>query len=169
MRSLTAAVPPGGDLRVVAANRSIPGPAGDIPVRLYLPPAGERPHPLVVFFHGGGWVIGGLDSHDSLVATLPQELIRPCSPSITASLRNTPFQAAVEDSWAALRWAHDHATELGADSTRLAVAGDSAGGNLAAVMALMARDHQLPLHLQLLTYPATDFSYRRPSVTRERQ
>ena len=164
MRALLSDAPPGGDQRVGATDRTIPGPAGDIPVRLYLPPGARTPRSLVVFFHGGGWVIGSLDSHDALCRDLAAGT---GSAFLSVDYRlapEHPFPAAVDDSWAALRWAHDHATELGADPERLAVAGDSAGGNLAAVMALMARDHQLPLRLQLLTYPATDFSYRRPSV-----
>ena len=165
MRALAAEAPPGGDPRVVVTDRSIPGPAGDISVRLYLPPDGESPHSLVVFFHGGGWVIGGLDSHDALCRDLAAGTDSGVLSVDYRLAPEHPFPAAVDDSWAALRWAQDHATELGLDSARLAVAGDSAGGNLAAVMALLARDHQLPLRLQLLTYPATDFSCRRPSVT----
>ena len=164
MRAMTDQAPPGGDRSVLATNRTIPGPAGDIPVRLYLPPGGEKPHSLVVFFHGGGWVIGSLDSHDALCRDLAAGADTAILSVDYRLAPEHPFPAAVEDSWAALRWAHDHASELGADPTRLAVAGDSAGGNLAAVMALMARDHQLALRLQLLTYPATDFSCRRPSI-----
>jgi acetyl esterase/lipase len=165
MRAMTDQASSGGDRSVVATNRTIPGPAGDIPVRLYLPPGDEKLHPLVVFFHGGGWVIGSLDSHDALCRDLAA---RADAAILSVDYRlapEHPFPAAVEDSWAALRWVHDHASELGADPARLAVAGDSAGGNLAAVMAFMARDHQLTLRLQLLTYPATDLSSRRPSVT----
>jgi acetyl esterase len=153
-----------GDQQVTAADRTIPSPGGDIPVRVYVPPAGSAPRGLVVFYHGGGWVICGLDSHDGVCRNLAG---RTGTVVVSVDYRLAPehrFPAAVDDAWAALQWAHAHALDLGGDPDRLAVAGDSAGGNLAAVMALLARDHGLPLSLQLLVYPATDFSRRRPSV-----
>ncbi len=154
----------GGDPSVRTSELTIPGPAGGIPARLYLPLAGDAPPGLAVFYHGGGWVICGLDSHDGICRDLAG---RSGAAVLSVDYRlapEHPFPAAVDDAWAALEWAHAHAGDLGADRDRLAVAGDSAGGNLAAVMALMARDHGLPLRLQLLVYPATDFSRRRPSV-----
>lgn len=137
-------------------DRRIPGPAGEIPVRIYTP-EGEAPLPVLVFFHGGGWVIGSLDSHDALCRTLARAV-----PALVISVDyrlapEHPFPAAVEDSHAALRWAFDNAAALGGDPARLAVGGDSAGGNLAAVVALLARDRGGPaLAHQLLVYPATD-------------
>ena len=153
-----------GDQSVTAVDRTIPGPAGEIPVRVYLPPGEGGSRPLVVFYHGGGWVICGLDSHDPVCRDLAAGT---GAVVLSVDYRLAPehkFPAAVDDSWAALQWAHDHAADLGADATRMAVAGDSAGGNLAAVMALMARDQDIPLRFQLLVYPATDFSQRRPSI-----
>lgn len=138
-------------------ERRVPGPAGDIPVRLYWPDA-EGPLPVVVYFHGGGHVIGDLDTHDLVVRNL-------CAGSgalfVSVDYRMGPehrFPAAVEDSWAALLWAAASAAELGADPGRLAVCGDSAGGNLAAVTALLARDAGAPpLRLQALIYPVADY------------
>ncbi|HEY2430024.1 MAG TPA: alpha/beta hydrolase, partial [Acidimicrobiales bacterium] len=166
LRSLSQGARPTGlgDQRVRTVDRTIPGPAGDIPVRLYGPPDGAAPRGLLVFYHGGGWVICGLDSHDGICRDLAA---RAGTAVLSVDYRlapENPFPAAVEDAWAALEWAHTHAAELDADAQRMAVGGDSAGGNLAAVTALMARDRQLSLRLQLLVYPATDFSRRRPSV-----
>jgi acetyl esterase len=135
------------------------GQAGPIPLRLYRGQGVEkgRPQPAVVFFHGGGWVIGNLDSHDQ-----PCRALANAVPAIVVSVdyRLAPehkFPAAVEDAVAATRWIGRHAARLGIDPARLAVAGDSAGGNLAAVVALEARDKVgPPLAGQVLIYPATD-------------
>jgi acetyl esterase len=139
-------------------DRKIPGPAGDIPVRIYWP-EGEKPHPIVVYFHGGGHVIGNLDTHDKVARNLAAG---SGAIFISVDYRMGPehrFPAAVEDSWAALLWAYTHAAEIGGDPTKLAVSGDSAGGNLAGVMALMARDAGAPkLALQSLVYPVGDYS-----------
>jgi len=162
--SVASAVPAAGDQTVVTEDRTVPGPAGHIPVRLYRPAGGTAPHAAIVFYHGGGWVIGSLESHDGVCRDLAG---RTGAAVLSVGYRlapEHPFPAAVDDAWAALNWVHRHGSELGLDPDRLAVAGDSAGGNLAAVMGLMARDHGLPLRLQLLVYPATDFSSRRPSV-----
>ena|SRR5208282_4435503 len=136
-------------------NRRIPGPAGEIPVRIYTP-AGAGPFPILVFYHGGGWVIGDLDSHDSACRQLTNQA--RCV-TVAVDYRLAPenkFPAAVNDCYAATVWAADHARELGADASRLAVGGDSAGGNLSAVVSILARDRGKPaIKLQLLIYPAT--------------
>lgn len=137
-------------------DRSIPGPAGDIPLRVYSP-AGEGPFGVWVFYHGGGWVIGDLDTHD-------RECRAICNGAgcivVSVDYRlapEHPFPAAPEDAYAALAWVGEHAAELGGDPSRIAVGGDSAGGNLAAVVALLSRDRGGPaLRHQLLVYPATD-------------
>jgi acetyl esterase len=151
------------DERVPAHDRGIPGPAGEIPIRVYTPAASE-PLPVVVFFHGGGWVIGDIETHD---ATCQQ--IATSVPAVVVSVdyRLAPehrFPAALEDCLAATRWVGAHAGELGADGSHLAVAGDSAGGNLAALVALQARNQGgPPIVFQLLVYPATDLTCSFPS------
>ncbi|MDU6725626.1 MAG: alpha/beta hydrolase [Bradyrhizobium sp.] len=146
---------------------SIPAPHGAIPARLYRPKTIRHNGglaPALVFFHGGGWVIGNLDSHDVVCRALAHEgeLI-----VVSIDYRLAPehkFPAAVDDAVAATRWVADQAASLGIDDTRLSVGGDSAGGNLAAVVALSARDGQGPkLSGQVLIYPATDFSMNHPS------
>lgn len=136
---------------------TLPGPAGDLPARLYTP-QGEGPFPLTVFFHGGGFVAYSIETHDGVCREL-------CAGANTAVLsveyRLAPehrFPAPVEDAYAALVWAAAHGEELGVDPTRLAVAGDSAGANLAIACTLRARDEGGPaLRAQLLIYPAADF------------
>lgn len=133
-----------------------------LPSRLYLP-QGRLVHagdgdPLLVFFHGGGFVWGDLDSHDALCRFLAQEA-RVRVVSIGYRLApEAPFPAAVEDALAAFAWVTRNAAQLGADPSRLAVGGDSAGGNLAALVALHAAREGLPLAYQLLIYPATDLT-----------
>ena len=145
-----------------------PGPHGPIPLRLYRPlpsalvTAGTLP--VLVYYHGGGWVIGDLDTHD----TLCRELANAAGCAVVAvDYRMGPehrFPAAVDDALAATRWVHQQAAMLGLDPARLAVGGDSAGGNLAAVVALAARDAgDLPIAYQLLIYPATDMRRGAPS------
>ena len=146
----------------------IDGPGGEIPVRVVTPlRAGQGPLPVVVYFHGGGWVVGDLASHESLCRAMAN-----ASGAIVASVgyRLAPehrFPAAAEDAFAAFRWFSEQAVEVGGDPSRVAVCGDSAGGNLAAVVALMARDGGRPgPTLQVLAYPALDAdpeteSYRR--------
>lgn len=154
--------PPGEPVAAVE-DRSVPGPAGDVPVRLYRP-AGDEPAPLVVYFHGGGWTIGDLETHDALCRALAN---RSGCAVLAVDYRLGPehrFPAAVDDAWAATRWAAEHAAELGTAPGRLGVAGDSAGGNLAAVVALLARDAGGPrIGHQLLIYPATDVTRDWPS------
>lgn len=152
-----------GDQRVVAEDLTIPGPAGSIRVRHYTPPEGNQDRGLLVFFHGGGFVLGDLESHDAVC----RDLAAAAGVGVLAVdyrlAPEHPFPAAVEDAWAALSWTHEHARDLGAAPGNLAVGGDSAGGNLAAVSALLARDIGMTLRLQLLVYPVTDMSQQRPS------
>src|SRR6516165_2773983 len=138
-------------------ERLVPGPAGDICLRLYWPKT-AAPVPAIIYYHGGGHVIGSLDTHDLVARNL-------CAgaEAVVASVdyRMAPehkFPAAVEDSLAALEWVHANAKKLGADSGKIGVHGDSAGANLAAVIALMARDAGSPrLRLQSLVYPVADY------------
>ncbi len=138
-------------------DREIPGPEGKIPVRIYTP-EGKGPFPVLVFFHGGGWVIGNIDSHDIICRSLTN-----AAGCITVSVdyRLAPeykFPAAPEDCYAATKWVAENAATFNGDPARVAVGGDSAGGNLAAVVPLMARDRGGPsLVYQLLIYPATDY------------
>jgi acetyl esterase len=141
-------------------DRFIHGLNGDLPVRVYTP-EGRGPFPLVVFFHGGGWVLGDLDTHDPFCRAL-------CAGAdcvvVSVGYRLAPehrFPAAVDDALAATRWVAEHAGEVGGDPARIAVAGDSAGGNLSAVTALRLRDEGGPvLRGQLLIYPALDYHTR---------
>src|SRR3984893_5764984 len=147
-------------------ERMIPSPGGPIRLRLYWPnaPASGRPVPAIVYYHGGGHVIGSLDTHDFVARNL-------CAgaEALVASVdyRMGPehkFPAAVEDSFAALAWVHDNAADLGADPQRLGVHGDSAGANLAAVIALRAPTAGVPpLRLQSLVYPVADYTMSTPS------
>ena len=137
--------------------QQIPGAAGDIPIRIYTPD-GEGPSPIVLMFHGGGWVIGDLVTADAQ----SREVCRGADAIvISVDYRLAPehkFPAAADDCFAALKRAYANAQHFGGDSTRLAVAGDSAGGNLAAVVAQMAKEAGPDLRFQLLVYPATDGS-----------
>lgn len=145
---------------------AVPGPGGDIPARLYKPLTLRQSgglSPCLVFFHGGGWVIGNLDSHDGVCRTIANEgqLI-----VISIDYRLAPehkFPAAVDDAIAATEWISKNARQLGVDAAQLFVGGDSAGGNLAAVVAIHARDAGPRLAGQVLIYPATDFAMTHPS------
>jgi acetyl esterase len=145
-------------------DREIPGPDGGIPVRVYRP--SDMPAlPVLVLFHGGGWTIGSLETHDNTCRSLANAV--GCI-VVSVDYRLAPeheFPAAVEDAFAATSWAAKHAAELGGDPQRLAVGGDSAGGNLAAVVSLLARDAAGPrLVYQLLVYPVTDYEFESPSM-----
>jgi len=145
---------------------AIPAPHGAIPARIYTPKTLRRKDglaPCLVFFHGGGWVIGDLDSHDVVCRKLAHEgeLI-----VISVDYRLAPehkFPAAVDDAIAATKWVAANAERLGIDAARLMVGGDSAGGNLTAVVALAARDSGPRLYGQVLIYPATDLAMTTPS------
>jgi acetyl esterase len=144
-------------------DRSIPGPVGQIPVRIYTP-QGSGPFPVLVYFHGGGWVIGNVDTHDPTCRTLANAA--GCV-VVSVDYRLAPehkFPAAVDDCYAATQWVAANAAAINGDSGRIAIGGDSAGGNLTAVVAIEARERGgPPLVFQLLVYPVTDYSFSTPS------
>jgi acetyl esterase len=150
------------ELRV--ENRSIEGPAGPLNIRIYWPPTDHSTPPVVLFFHGGGFVVGDLDTHDG---TCRQHAVGANAVVVSVEYRlapEHPYPAAVDDAWAATQWVAQHASELGADAGRLAVAGDSAGGTIAAVTAQRARDNAgPPIVFQLLWYPSTMWDASLPS------
>jgi acetyl esterase len=140
-------------------NYVIPGPHGGIPIRSYAPP-GDGPFPILVFFHGGGWVMGSIETADVMCRALTNAV--PCL-VVSVNYRLAPehkFPAAVEDAYAATCWISIEASSLTGDANRLAVGGVSAGGNLAAVIALLARDRGEPrIVYQLLSVPVTDYGF----------
>lgn len=160
------------DLRT--EDHQIEGPAGPIPVRVYWPPEDPQaqpdaePHPVTMFFHGGGFALGDLETHD-VTARQHAAVGRTVVVSVDYRLApENPYPAAVEDAWAATRWVAENAERFGADGARLAVAGDSAGGNLAAVVAQLARDSGRAgggptVAFQLLWYPSTMWDTSLPS------
>jgi acetyl esterase len=164
-RQLFEAATPAGAGEAVAAveDRVVPGPAGDLPVRVYTPDA-KGPHPALVFFHGGGFVIGSIATHDATCRALTNAA-RCAVVSVDYRLApEHPFPAAPEDCYAAVSWVAKNAAELGVDGERVAVGGDSAGGNLAAVVAQPAQEHGHPrLVHQLLIYPVTNHSFETAS------
>ncbi|WP_054023833.1 alpha/beta hydrolase [Bacillus sp. FJAT-28004] len=140
-------------------DRHIPGSEGDIQIRIYTPlSAGRRPYPLLVYFHGGGWVSGNINTCDTqcrLIANQSEHLL------ISVDYRlapENPYPAGLEDCYAVIRWASEHSDVLNVDRSRISVGGESAGGNLAAAVALMCRDLNGPrLSKQLLIVPAVDY------------
>lgn len=143
VRSSSTRLPPPPVTLASISDRAIPGPAGDIPVRIYAP-EGSGPFPLIVYFHGGGFVVGDLDTQDMIARGLSGG-----AESIVVSVdyRLAPehkFPAAFEDGWAAVQWAAAHAAELGGDAALMAVAGDSAGGVIASACALLAKQAGAP-------------------------
>src|SRR5882757_3250663 len=144
-------------------EEDIPGPGGPIPIRIYRPSA-ERPLPVLVYFFGGGWTLGTIDTSDGVCRALTNAV--GCV-TITVGYRLAPehkFPAAVHDCHAATAWVAAHAVELGVDPDRIAVGGDSAGGNLAAAVTLLARSRGPRLAHQLLVYPNTDYLSDTPSL-----
>ncbi|MCC8429793.1 alpha/beta hydrolase [Reyranella aquatilis] len=154
---------------VTVVDRTIPGPAGNLPVRIYRPTAAaaDAKLPALVYAHGGGWVFGNLDSHDVLCAQLA---IEAGIAVFHVDYRLAPearFPGAFDDVVAALKWVAANGETVGIDPTRLAIGGDSAGGNLAAAASIWARDHGGPkLLMQLLAYPVTDAVARTESYRR---
>jgi len=145
-------------------NRTVPGPVGPIPVRVYRPAKNET-LPVLIFFHGGGFVIGNLDTHDRLCRALANA--SGCA-VISVYYRLAPenkYPAAVDDAYAVTKYVAEHAAEFGIDSNRIAVGGDSAGGNLATVVCLLSRDRGGPrLKFQLMIYPLVDHFDNSPSM-----
>ncbi|MGM9950322.1 MAG: alpha/beta hydrolase [Lysinibacillus sp.] len=144
-------------------ERRIPGPAGDIPVRIYTP-EGQGPFPAIIYYHGGGWVIGNLD-----VVDVPCRLLANRTGCVVISVDyrlapEHPFPAPAEDAYAAVEWVANHGETIFVDTSKLVVSGDSAGGNLAAVVCLMAKDKGGPeISYQILFYPVTEHSYNTKS------
>lgn len=156
-------IPSGPEGEVETTDIAIPSPNGNLPARIYTP-AGQGPFPVIVYFHGGGWVVADLNTYDATPRALAvgSEAI-----VVSVEYRHAPehkFPAAHEDAWTGYAWAVEHAESFGGDSTRVAVAGESAGANLAANVAIEARDRNAtqPLH-QLLVYPIAGNDTETPS------
>ena len=146
-----------------------PGKAGPVPVRAYRPKGAGKDEvlPALVYFHGGGWVIGDLDTHDTVCRTLANGARCAVFSVEYRKAPESPFPAAVDDCFSALTFIFNNSEKLKTNRSKIAVAGDSAGGNLAAVMALMARDAGGPaISFQLLIYPGTDQQMAHPSIDR---
>lgn len=145
-------------------ERRIPGPAGDLAVRIYRRIGPLQHAPAIVYLHGGGWVVGDLDTHDGSCRLLALQTDCVVVAVDYRLAPEHPFPAAIDDAVAAYRWVHEHADELSVESGRVGVMGDSAGGNLAAVVAQVTRDTDVPAPVaQCLVYPATDALLREPS------
>ncbi|MBU2513573.1 alpha/beta hydrolase [bacterium] len=139
-------------------NTTFPGPAGPVPVRIYIPRQ-QSNLPVVIYYHGGGWMLGNLDSHDNICRFLAK---KSSAVVVSVDYRLAPehaFPAAANDAYAALEWVSQNAATFNGDTSRIFVAGDSAGGNLAAVVSLMSRDKGGPgITAQILIYPATNLA-----------
>ena len=146
----------------LVAERPIEGPDGQARLRILVPI--QNPRGVLVYYHGGGWVLGSIDEYDTVARKLAE---RTSCAVVLVEYRLAPehrYPAAVDDSYAALRWVGNHLSDIAGQEVPLIVAGDSAGGNLAAVMAVRARDHSgPPIALQVLIYPVTDADFNRPS------
>lgn len=155
------------ELEDVASIRDteVPGPGGDLPVRIYTPSEGDN-HSLIMWFHGGGWVIGDLDNEDPacrVIANATNSVIVSIDYRLSPDVR---FPEPVEDCYAGLLWAHSNAAELGVDPARIGVAGTSAGGNLSAAVCLMARDRNGPvISHQVLFCPVIDHDFSTASYS----
>lgn len=161
-----AALAPSPTVIADVRDRTTGGSGPGIGIRVYRPDLAVADAPVIVFFHGGGWTIGNLDTHDHLARETARQTEAVVVSVDYRLAPEHPYPSAVDDAWSALQWVARHAAELGGDPARIAVAGDSAGGNLAAVVAQMARDHGGPaLRFQLLWYPATAFDETLPSMT----
>ena len=148
----------------IVENKTVTTDIGRTPIRVYKPANATKPLPVLVYFHGGGWVLGNLDSHDANCRSLclgADVLVVSVDYRLAPE---HPFPAAIDDCYAVTRWLSTNAASLGGDPSRLAVSGDSAGGNLAAATALLARDRGGPkIAFQLLVYPVADADFERPS------
>ena len=140
-------------------DRTVPGPDGDIPVRVFAPTSDE-PLPVLAYFHGGGWIRGSIETHEAACRQIANDA-RILIVSVEYRLApEAQFPGAAEDCYAVTRWLAEHAGELGGDGSRLAVGGDSAGGNLAAAVTLMARDRGgPPIAFQVLVYPVVEANF----------
>ena len=149
----------------VVFDRTVPGPGGDIPVRVYAADGDNLP--VLVYFHGGGWVVGDIESHDGTCKQLLAELGDAVVVSVDYRLApEHKYPAAADDCYAVAAWVAENAEQIGGDGSRIAVCGDSAGGNLSAVVSLMARDRGGPqIAAQVLHVPVTDHNYEWQSYT----
>ena len=146
-------------------NRFNPGPTADLPIRIYRPSA-KKDLPAIVFFHGGGWAVNFLDIYDAALSHLANK-----SGALIISVNyqkapEHPFPIPFDDCYSTFLWVRANATDLGVDLTKIGVAGDSAGANLAAAVALKARDNSIPLAFQLLVYPAIEKDFETDSYTK---